>query len=231
MTGSASGGDDGNEEPNLLSLWTRRSGHEGTCRPSLHVWGPSALAHHKCNQHTRTYEERFRDFIGATIPPDNPAYQVWERSWEGMQHPKARGKKLGFIKRIVNTREYQPEDGSVIIKPLAVTEDPHVVHWTLAKIVKGLYTHKTGAVLPNHSLQWSFGHLRPDSEQVISDNTAWGFEFQDILKVRWVIPSDTLFASLWTLCFYGIQTFHVSTWPDGSEPTVPVQSYVWPGPT
>jgi hypothetical protein len=186
-------------------------------------------AHRACNNLTSKDEEAFRNLISVSIPPGSPGFPLWENTWKAIHRPQAAGMQQAFYRNMISLPVLDP-DGEVRPSPIAARLENERCNRVLAKIVKGLFTLRTGEFLPGGQIFWRFGqpdHTAADLPLPLA------FSVHDVLDVRWGRAADEPLASLWLLRFHGIAQFSVTTMrrsnplPAAKNPNV---AMVWPGP-
>jgi hypothetical protein len=53
-------------------------------------------AHLACNKFTSTDEEAFRNHVSVAIPPGNPGFPLWQKTWKAIHRPEAAGMQKVF---------------------------------------------------------------------------------------------------------------------------------------
>jgi hypothetical protein len=187
-------------------------------------------AHRRCNNFSAREEEAFRNHISTAIPPDEGGRTpLWEKTWRAIHRPEAKGMQTVFYRDMLALPVID-EYGVVRAEPFVARLKYERADRVLAKIVKGLFTWKTGDILPNEGVRWRFGQAEKGREGVSMPHA---FEVHDVLEVRWGRAADEPLVTLWTLGFHRTAWFWVMTVPahrdvGGLERDAKVM--VWPGP-
>lgn len=184
-------------------------------------------AHRRCNVYTSKDEEAFRNWIAASIPPDNPGHRLWTKTWRSLQRPEAKGLKVAYYKSILaRFEDAEASDRSAV--PVAVTLADGRIDRVLAKIVKGMFTSGTGQVLPSGGIRWKMGHLKPGGDGGIG--LPHEENLHDVVSVKWGQAQDEPSATIWVIGFYDVQFFHITTWPTWRHHARKGKAIIWPGP-
>lgn len=164
-------------------------------------------AHRACNQLTARDEEAFRNHISVAIPPENPGFPLWEKTWKAVDRPEAAGMQKVFYSEMLSLPVLD-DNGAVRASPIVARLKNERGDRVLAKIVKGLFAVKTRELLPNQETLWRFGQA--DRHRIeLPDN----FRVHDVLDVGWGRAADEPLATMWILGFHGVAWFWISTMP------------------
>jgi hypothetical protein len=115
----------------------------------------------KCNRGSSRDDEYFRLTLSADIGAHShpAADDAWETSFRGLQRPRATNFKRAFYEttRYMNVVDDQGAHlGRVLTYQASASRQGRVA----ARIIRGLYYHHTGRVLPNHHVvAWPFVFL------------------------------------------------------------------------
>jgi len=94
----------------------------------------------ECNESFSKDEEYFRDRLAAVIgDPSSEDPVIWEKAWESLQKPEARGKKLGFYRDVFQLPK--PVITNRGIPPIGIRMNKERVNRVVEKMVRGFYYH------------------------------------------------------------------------------------------
>ncbi|GMV16554.1 MAG: hypothetical protein AMXMBFR56_47780 [Polyangiaceae bacterium] len=182
-------------------------------------------AHLACNKVTSKDEEVFRNHVSVAIQPDNPGFPLWQKTWKAIHRPEAAWMQNVFYSEMISVPVVD-DDGVVRASPVAARLKNERGDRVLAKIVKGLFTSKTGELLPSEKTLWRFGQA--DQYRAPLPNA---FKVHDVLDVFWGRAADEPLAMIWILGFHRVAWFHVTTMPKSRPmPGREAAPMMWPGP-
>ena len=187
-------------------------------------------AHELCNKFTSKDEEAFRNHVAVAIQPASAALPLWEKTWRALHRSEGAGMQRKFYSDMLSVPMLDC-DGTVRPSPVIAQLEYERADRVLAKIVKGLFLWKTGALLPN-DVTWSFGQAENGRDQVRLPNEG-RFMVHDVLDVRWGHVAEAPCATTWILGFHGVLWFWVLTVPTGLPTPAEHEKgevMLWPGP-
>lgn len=105
-------------------------------------------AHRECNQRFAKDDERFRLYVTARAPHDERARKLWSGPvMRGLHRPESKGFKTSVLKNLVPVEVRSPA-GLYLGTTDAMLQEPKTIHRVVNRITRGLYTRRTGKVLP-----------------------------------------------------------------------------------
>ncbi len=94
----------------------------------------------ECNEAFSKDEEYFRDRLAAVVgDPNSEGPAIWEKAWESLQKPEARGKKLGFYGDVFQLP--RPVIGNRGISAIGIKMNKERVNRVVEKMIRGFYYH------------------------------------------------------------------------------------------
>jgi len=166
-------------------------------------------AHYSC--HNRLGEEYVRTIL-AGFSESGPAMQLNEGSAGRAlrrNEPFKRDLRVSMIRRI----ELRSPAGLIVGHAPGIRLDTDRFYPVMEKIVRGLYTHHRGAILPtNGRFNWKINEALQGGMAELFQNAATGREFPGVLEYRYGVATDEkTVMTIWWLRFYGGITFRCVT--------------------
>ena len=166
-------------------------------------------AHYSC--HNRLGEEYVRAIL-AGLAESKPAMQLNEgpagRALR-RNEPLKRDLRASMIRRI----ELRSPAGLIVGHAPGIRLDTGRFYPLMEKIVRGLYTHHRGDVLPlDVRFNWAINEALVAGRAALFQAAASGRDFPGVLEYRYGVASDEkTVMTIWWLRFYGGATFRCVT--------------------
>ena len=166
-------------------------------------------AHYSC--HNRLGEEYVRSIL-AGLAESKPAMQLNEgpagRALR-RNEPLKRDLRASMIRRI----ELRSPAGLIVGHAPGIRLETGRFYPLMEKIVRGLYTHHRGNILPvNVRFNWAINEALVGGRAALFQAAASGRDFPRVLEYRYGVASDEkTVMTIWWLRFYGGATFRCVT--------------------
>jgi hypothetical protein len=172
---------------------------------------PTLPACAECNQSFSRDEEYLRDRLAAVVgDPSYEGREMWNKAWRSMQHPKAKGKKIGLFRDVIelgvsfHTREGVTSKGIRLNKKR--------VNRVVEKMMRGFYYHLFGERLQGVNFQIDFlssvnprRNVKKLSEVLdrVLNSPTWMKTFGPQTWVACGIAVEDNRAGIWVFGFFG----------------------------
>lgn len=168
-------------------------------------------AHRECNQRFAKDDERFRLYVTARAPYNDKAKKLWSGPvMRGLHRPRSKGFKTSILRNLMPVDIRSPT-GLYLGTADAMLQEPETIHRVVNRITRGLYTRRTGKVLPT---DWPVSSDMMPTENLKALEEAFGMRFFEVGNGTFYYGSKHLDddrEALFGLLFYGAVHFWAYT--------------------
>ncbi len=172
---------------------------------------PTVPACRECNEGFSKDEEYFRDRLAGVIgDPNYKGQSMWNKAWKSMQRKRAKGKKFGLFKDIVQL------DFSVLtnegVSDKGIRMQKKRVNRVIQKIVRGFYYYHFKEQLKGVEFQIdllsSIDRIRDQNKitnvlSTVLNSPTWSQNYGTKTAVACALASEDRRAGLWIIKLFG----------------------------
>jgi hypothetical protein len=178
----------------------------------------------ECNEGFSKDEEYFRDRLSAIvgINGEDSVVEMWDKSWRSMQHPKAKGKKIGFFRDTFQLpRAVETKDGP---SDIGVLMNKQRINRVVKKMVSGCYFFHFGQPLGEVEIGIDIlSSINPSGNrkklvelvQKAFKNPTWALNFGPHTHVVCGLAEDDRRAGIWVFKLLGQHIVVAIVYPKG----------------